>query len=248
MSAQTITDVGIYVNQYDLSALAAGIDFSATAATPDMNNCAGGGYEHLLAGLASGSLTINNGLLDYATPGSFAAFSGSVRGRTDVVGIVPNTITATTGSPAFFAQGVLANYASPKGGVGDTARYSAEWHSQGSSVITGVVGAPLANRTGSLTGGSVQLGAVGNNPVGAPERLWAAMFVLAAAGTNLAVTIQTDNATGFPSPATGITFPTVSAVGAQFAFVNGPLTDDWFRVTSTTGSGNFTYLVLMGVQ
>lgn len=245
MSAQTLTDAGIYVNQFDLSPYAARINESVSVASPDMNNLAGGGYQHLLGGIASAALDIG-GILDYATPGSFAAFSGAIRGRQDVVTIVPNTITAAAGSPAFMFRGILADYAAPQGSIGDTARYAGRWRGD-TGLVAGVVGATLTSRSGPLTGTSLQLGAVATASNGVPERLWASLHITATTGTNLAVTIQSDNATGFPSPATAATFATVSAVGAQFLTIPGPLTDDWFRVNATIGTGFFTFLVLIGV-
>lgn len=245
MSAQVITDVGIYVNQFDLSAFAAMIDDTASADSPDMNNCAGGGYGHLLAGLAASRLNIA-GIQDYTTLGPHSAFAGAIRGRQDVVSILPNTLTAVAGSPAFMFRGILGDYASPQGAVGDTARWAARWRGD-NALATGVLGAPLATRSTTLTGTAIQLGAVGLNPAGATERLFASLHITATTGTNLAVTIQSDNAVGFPSPATAATFSTVSAVGSQYLSIPGPMTDDWFRVNATIGSGSFTYLVIMGV-
>lgn len=243
MAAQIISNTQVFVNQFDLSTLVATIDDTIHTDTPDANNVAGGGYVHLLPGLCSAQWSIA-GLYDTATNGSFAAFNGAQRGRQDIVGFNLLGTAAVEGSPALFQRGILTDFAAPQGDVGGTARFAASWEGD-TALVPGIVGAPLANRSSTFTGSGVQLGAVSTSANGATERLWAALFVTAAAGTNLAVTIQTDTV-GFPSPVAGITFSTVSAVGAQFAFVNGPITDDYFRVNATIATGNFTYCVLIG--
>ena len=244
MAAQIIFNTQVFVNQFDLSTLTAQLDETIHTDTPDMNNVAGGGYVHLLPGLCSAQWSIS-GLYDTATNGSYAAFTGAQRGRQDVVGYNLLGTSAVEGSPVYFMRGQLKSFEAPQGGVGETARFSGSWEAD-TGMVAGVVGAPLASRSATFTGSGVQLGAVSTSVNGATERLWAALFVTAASGTNLAVTIQSDTV-GFPSPASAATFTTVSAVGAQFLTVAGPITDDYFRVNATIGTGSFSYCVMMGV-
>jgi hypothetical protein len=245
MAAQALTNVQVFVNQFDLSAMTGSIEQSTTTKLPDVDNLAGGGYNHVTPSTTAAAFGIK-AWYDTATLGTYNAFTGAQRGRQDVVGFVPAGTAAVAGDVATFGRGQLASWSGPIGAIGDAAGLSAMWTGD-TALVAGVVGAPLASRSATLTGTSLQLGAVAASANGATERLWAALFVTAASGTNLAVTIQTDNATGFPSPASGITFSTVSAVGAQFASAVGPLTDDWFRVSATIGTGSFSFAVLMGV-
>lgn len=248
MAARTITNAQILWNQFDISAFTGSFDTGIETSVDETNNMAGGGYSHVLPALQSSMLAIT-GQASYGTGEVHGVFSGAIRGRQDIIAaITPSTTgAAAAGDQAIFTRGQLDKFTGPTGAVGTTAKFSASIVGDTAEIV-GVVGAPLASRTTSgLTGTSLQLGAVGTGATGVSQRLWAALFVTAAAGTNLAVTIQSDNATGFPSAATALTFSTVSAVGAQYSSVAGPLTDDWFRVSATIASGTFTFAVVLGI-
>ena len=246
MAATTLTNVQVLYNTTDISAFTGEFNPETTVVLQPVNNLAGGGYQHSLPGVTSATLSLS-GLADYAAAGLNSVFAGAQRGRQEVVSIVkPVSGAAVAGDAAILMRGQLAKYVSPQGATGATAAFASQIEADAAQVY-GVVGAPLLNRSAPLTGTSLQLGALGTGPAGATQRLWAALHVTAAAGTNLSVLIQSDNATGFPSPATALTFTTVSAVSAQFLNLVGPLTDDWYRVTATIGTGNFTFAVTLGV-
>ena len=247
MAARTLTNAQILWNQFDVSGYTGTFDTGITTAMEGTNNFAGGGYSAGIPGLQSSMLAIT-GQQGYATGEAHGVFSGAVRGRQDIVAaITPASGAAVAGDQAIFTRGQLDKFQGPTGAVGSVASFSASIVGDTAEVV-GVVGAPLASRTtAGLTGTSLQLGAVATGTTGVAQRLWAALFVTATTGTNLAVTIQSDNATGFPSAATALTFTTVSAVGAQYSSVAGPITDDWFRVVATIGTGTFTFAVVLGV-
>ena len=105
-----------------------------------------------------------------------------------------------------------------------------------------------AARTATANGTARQLGAVS-----ATEKLYAALHVVAASGTTptLDVTVESDDASGFASPTTRITFAQKTAIGSEWATpVAGSITDDWWRITWTiTGTGpSFTFAVVVGIQ
>jgi hypothetical protein len=182
------------------------------------------------------------GQADYASGGVSLALNASHAREAFTEAVILGGVNAVAGDPALFTRGLLQMWKSPTGNEGDVAGYEMGLGVD-NAPLDGYLLAPLANKSGGFTGTAVQVGAV---PAG--RRLWAALFVTAAAGTNLAVTIQSDNAVGFPSPATAITFSTVSATGGQFTSVAGPLTDDYFRVSETIGSGNFTWACVIGIS
>lgn len=247
MAARTLTNAQILWNQFDVSGYTGSFDTGITTAMEGTNNFAGGGYSQGIPGLQSCMLAIT-GQQGYATGDAHGVFSGATRGRQDVItAITPASGAAVAGDQAIFTRGQLDKFQGPTGNVGSVAMFSASIVGDTAEVV-GVVGAPLASRTtAGLTGTALQLGAVGTGATGVSQRLWAALFVTAAAGTNLAVTIQSDNASNFPTAATALTFSTTSAVGAQFTSVAGPITDDWFRVSATIATSTFSFAVVMGV-
>ncbi len=242
MSATVLTDVTLLLGGYDLTNFSGEFDINVEAAMVEANNFGGKGFNIVLPGLNTATGMVK-GHADYASGAVSATFNTASKGTQYAFGVLPTGSAHAAGDSAQFMEGRLGSMKMVTGSVGEVADFEMSL-SGDSAEVDGYVGAALASRTTSgLTGTSLQLGAV---PAG--KRLWAAQFVTAAAGTNLATTIQSDNATGFPSQTTQITFSTVSATGWQFTSVAGPITDDWFRVVSTIASSTFTYAVLIGIQ
>jgi hypothetical protein len=111
--------------------------------------------------------------------------------------------------------------------------------------------APGSAITADANGTSVNLGAV---PAG--QRLYASLHLLSVAGTNtptIAVTIESDTATNFPTPVTVLTFSTVSAVGSQIIrTATTGNTDTWYRavfdVNANGGTGmSFLAVIALGI-
>lgn len=101
--------------------------------------------------------------------------------------------------------------------------------------------------TADGSGTALQLGAVGSN-----QRVFAAMHTIAVSGTNptLDVTLRSDNAEGFGSPTTQITFDQQTAIGGQWKSAAGAITDDWWRLTFDIGgtdSPSFLVAVLVAI-
>jgi hypothetical protein len=245
MAAQTLTNSQVLLGAYDITSFTGQLDTGSQVAMREAPNLGAYGFRITTPGIHS-SEQVFTGNDDYDTAGAVGrVLTVAQRGAQLPFGVVHAGTAASAGSSALLGQGLLSKLSRITGATGDVAGFQATITGD-QPLVYGVVGATLASR-GALTGTSIQLGAVGTGSTGVAQRLWAALFVTAASGTNLAVTIQSDNATGFPSAATAITFSTVSAASAQFTSVAGPITDDWFRVVATVGSGTFTYAVLMGV-
>lgn len=96
-------------------------------------------------------------------------------------------------------------------------------------------GKGAVSATGAL-GSPVQVG-----PVGASQFLYASFHVLGTPGTTITVTVQSDNAVGFPSATDVATIgPLTAAGGTWMTRVAGALTDDWFRFNVSAITGTFT--------
>ncbi len=95
-------------------------------------------------------------------------------------------------------------------------------------------------------GGSVSLGAVA-----AGEVLGAALFVHVVTGSpTLDVTVQRDDASGFPSPATALTFAQATEIGGQLVESStAEASDTFYRGNWTVGgTGTIGFLLLAGIE
>jgi hypothetical protein len=239
MAATVLTNVQLLLGSYDVSAYSAGFDIGGESEMKEATTFASLGYTVVLPGLFKAMASIN-GFTDFATAAVGQTYRVAQVGTQQALSIIPTGTAAAAGDTVQFMQGRLDKLVTNGGNVGDVATFSVSL-SGDSADVDGYVGVPLGARS-SLTGTAVQVGATL-----ATERIWAALHVTAAVGTNLAVTVTSDNASGFPSPATVLTFATTSAVGWQFISAAGPFTDDWLKVAATS-TGSFTYAVMFGVM
>lgn len=187
-----------------------------------------GQWEAGSAGLPDDSFWANRRVLE---PHSFAPFDDS----DTAAGNLMYLTRALRSKSTFFGE------------VGEVAPWSLD--AVGSwPLVRGLSAHPSGTpRTGNGNGTSLQLGAV---PQG--RSLYANLHVLSVAGTtpSLTVNVQSDNGTGFGSPAAVGSFAARNTVGGQSLRFEGPFTDDWFRVTWTiTGTTpSFLFLVSLGVE
>ena len=243
MAAGVLTDVTLLVNGMDLSPFSGEFTLDEMAAMQEANNYAGRGYEIVLPGLFSAAATIN-GHADFASGAVSSTFNSSSRGAQTGVSILPAGSGSVEGSQCSFLSGRLQSMKMLTGAVGSVAGFSMAFVSDAAEV-EGFVSAPLASRTTSgLTTTGQQI--VGGVPDG--KRMYAALHVTDAAGTNLAVKIQSDDNADFTSATDRITFSTVSATGWQFGSVAGPLTgEEHWRTVVTIASSTFTLATVLGV-
>lgn len=239
MAAQVLTNVQLLLGSMEMGPFSGEFDISVEAAMKDAPNFAGLGYAIVLPGLTTAMASIK-GHADYASGAVSSTFNSASKGSQYAFSVLPVGSASAAGDPAFLMEGRLNAMKMLTGAIGDVADF--EMSITGDSAgVDGAVALPLATR-GAVTGTAIQLGAVV-----AGDRLWAALHVTGGTFTNLAVTIGSDNAVGFPSSTTVLTFSTVSAAGWQFISVAGPITDDWFRAVATIGSGTATCAVTFGV-
>lgn len=103
-----------------------------------------------------------------------------------------------------------------------------------------------ATLTTTGNGATQQRGAVAAN-----QRAFAALSVTAASGTTptLDAKIQSDDNAGMTSPVDRITFAQKTAIGSEWATVDGAITDDYWRLAATLGgtSPSFTIRAFFGI-
>ena len=242
-SPQVLTDVQLLMGAYDLSPFSGAFDHSAEATFLPARNFAGLGYEIILpAGIkATSSITGN---ADLQTGGVSVVFNTSQAGSQHAYTINPAGSTAAAGQQVTMVRGRLAKGKPHGGNVGAVSDFSLNLESD-DAPVEGFLGAPhVSYTTSGLTGTAVAL----TGPTAA-QRLYAALHVTAAAGTNLVVKVQSDNGAGFATPTDRITFSTMSAIGWQWLSVAGDLsTETHWRVVATVASGTFTFACSFGVS
>lgn len=87
--------------------------------------------------------------------------------------------------------------------------------------------------------------------VASGKKLYACLMVLTASVSDtLDVLITSDDASGFTTPTTRVTFTQKNAAGQfEWVEVDGPITDEWFRVQWTIGgtAPSFNFVVLLAI-
>lgn len=240
MAQQVLTNTQIIVGSFDITSFADMISVTETDTTVEQTTFGSGGFRVVAPSISDYSIGIE-GFSDFAATGTATAFGNTALG-TQYGYMINGSGGTTAGDVSEFGRGILSSYTPFGGSVGESARFT-HAITPDYEQVNGVLLAPLASR-GAFTGSVVT--AAGPTAL---QRVWVAANITAAAGTNLVLTVQSASTVGFTSPTTRFTFSTVSAVGWQMlAPVAGAITDGFWRVSATVGSGTFTWAASMGVK
>jgi hypothetical protein len=237
--SQVLLDARLFAGGADLSGRSNKIELTTEVEDKDSTNYRSGGWKEVLGGLASSTINAQGqweagdpGMVDDAT-------------WTSLIGLrAPWTISptdTTVGTLAYITYGLQTSYK-----LGDQVGEIAPWVAKTSGswpVARGQIAHPPGTaRTASGTGTSLQLG-----PIPAGKRLYAALHVLSVAGTSgptITARVESDNATGFPSPVTALTFAAATAPGGQILRTDGTAnTDDWYRLAWTVAGTTPSFLI-----
>lgn len=154
---------------------------------------------------------------------------------------------AAEGDTAFSFLALFGEY-SPGEAIGNILAFSVSAQAgDGDGLVRGTL-MHNATRSASGNGTALQLGAVGDS-----QKLFGALHVLSAAGTTptLDVVAESDDASGFASPTTRISFAQQTGIGFEWATpVAGPITDDWWRLSWTLGGAgpSFAFAGILAIQ
>lgn len=239
MASQVLTDVKAFIAGYDLSgqmnavALEYGADMKDATTFGNDTRINSGGIKSVVANL--------QGLWDASTTSAPDPVAFNALGLSDQPVIIAPA--GTVGGTALLFRAIESEY-TPGAEVGELLGFSVAMEGAGGQPM--VRGALLAigSATGNTTGAAVQVGAVS-----ASQFLYAALEVMSGTGAFTAV-VQSDDNPGFSSPTTRITFSVVATgtpVASEWARLAGPITDTYWRVTTTNpNTRNFT--VAVGIQ
>lgn len=99
---------------------------------------------------------------------------------------------------------------------------------------------PKATYSATTTGVARRLGSTT-----AAEKIVAVLHVFAVTGGTWTVTLESDVAGGFPSPAAVTSFTAAAGITRQTIEVPGPFTDDWWRAVLTKSGGTSCVLAVL---
>ncbi|MEU3667535.1 hypothetical protein [Streptomyces virginiae] len=244
MSKFVLLNARLFAVGADLTGASNKIELTSEIEDKESTNYYSAGYKEVIGGLGSAEVTAE---------GQWEAADSS---KVDdamwarLGGVGPWTACpdgAAVGDLAYITQCLTASY-TLGGSVGDVA----PWSGKGASswpLVRGQMAHPAGTaRTSTGVGTAVQLGAV---PAG--KRLYAALHVLSVAGTTPSITarIESDNAVGFPSATTQLTFTAATTAGGEALRTSGSaITDDWFRVAWTISgtTPSFLFATSFGIR
>lgn len=244
MGKLILLDARLFVGGADLSGSSNQIEVEASVEDKETTNYRSGGAKERLGGLFEAELS---------GAGQWEAGDPSMVDDNQWATLMSRALSPWTMCPTDAVVGAVAYLTAALeseynflGEVGDVAPWEGSAKSSWPMPRGQVAHPPGTARTATGTGTALQLGAV---PAG--KHLYAALHVLSVSGTTPSITarVESDNAVGFPSPATVATFTAATARGGQILRAAGPITDDWFRlgwtISGTTPS--FLFAAALGI-
>jgi hypothetical protein len=243
MAFTVLTNAKILAGMADLSGYSNMVELEAEADELDSTTFGSSGYKTVVGGMKK--VTAKVGGLWSAADGT----QPDDRLFADLgVSGVPFTLTptgATVADPSYFTKVVRPSYQFG-GKVGELLPFESTVVGDGTTLVRGQI-ADNAVRTATATTSVLSLTA----PT-ATTRVYACIHVLAVSGTtpSLTVTLQGDNAIGFPSPLTVATGSAITAAGSQW--IAGPVgvnVDSFYRLSYVISgtSPSFTVVASIGV-
>lgn len=148
----------------------------------------------------------------------------------------------SVGSPCRAMQAMVGGYQIGDGAVGELLPVSFELGAMNAPVRGSVL--HNSEATGNVTGTAIEEGAVSST-----QTLYAALHVFSGSG-QLEVDIQSDDAQGFSSPTTQLSFANVltgTAQASEWKSTTGAITDTWWRV-SATNPATRDFAVIIAIQ
>lgn len=167
----------------------------------------------------------------HAKGGAVVGVSGYIRSATGAVAV---------GDFALLASAIISvpTMSFPQG---DLARWGADFDTRGRLVAGKVLA--IGQKTADGNEAGVQLGQIASG-----KKLVALLHAPITAAGTLVVTIQSDDNSGFTTPTTRLTFATLATTPTwQLLTLDGPITDDWWRVNLDTTLGDHTIGVAAGI-
>ena len=239
MALITLKDGKLIVNGYDLSSYVNSLDLSITTGEIDVTTIDESAIKKI-AGLEDTSISAE-GFFEAGVDKPDELLGTNLGSAVNFAMAADNG----RGNIAYFGGGLETNY-SIFGAINEAAPFQFTGSGTNTKTVRGTIedpGTTAVTATGSTTG--FQLGAVG-----ADEKLYGGLFVIAASGTSPTIDakIQSDDNSSFTSATDQITFSQLTDTGSEIKSANGAIADDYFRFNYTIGgtSPSFTIFGIIG--
>lgn len=232
-SVTVLTHCQVLAGGVDLTAQANQVTVSPSAVMLDATTYDSGGNSEFRPGLRSVQGTIATFLNETAAGTAL---------NVGTQGIVLTTTLTNDANSVGYSYSGISMQAGDEYAIGQLLRRNYSFQGTGAS-FRGELLVPKAARTAGASSTPRQLGAVS-----ASQRVHASLHVLSITGGNVVATVTSDDAVGFASPTTRLTFATATAAGSQTLSAAGAITDSWWRVTWTQTASTATFAVLVGIQ
>lgn len=239
MALITLKDGKLIVNGYDLSSYVNSLDLSITTGEIDVTTIDESAIKKI-AGLEDTSISAE-GFFEAGVDKPDELLGTNLGSAVNFAMAADNG----RGNIAYFGGGLETNY-SIFGAINEAAPFQFTGSGTNTKTVRGTIedpGTTAVTATGSTTG--FQLGAVG-----ADEKLYGGLFVIAASGTSPTIDakIQSDDNSSFTSATDQITFSQLTDTGSEIKSASGAITDDYFRFNYTIGgtSPSFTIFGIIG--
>lgn len=229
-----LCDAAIWHDAVDLSGYANQVALSASAEAKDATTFQSNCWIERTAGLKSADVSFNT-FWD-ATPD--AEMFNALGDNTSILTVCTS---GTGGSVAYSFTNLDSTYEQGDD-VGELVGLNCTASSTG-VLYRGKLALAKAARTSASNGTALQLGTVASG-----EKVYASLHVFAITGGNLAVTVASDDNSGFTSGTDRLTFTTRTTVGAELVSTTGAITDNWWRVSWTQTASSATFAVVVGIQ
>lgn len=248
MAKIVLLDTRVFAGAADLSGQSNKLELTDEIEDKETTNFRSGGAKEFLGGLETVSINAE-GQWEAGDPGKIDDQQWASRRVLDVWTMGAESDSDTGPGSVMYIAKALRTSISLLGAVGDVAPWTANatgtW-----PLARGVCAHPSGvARTSTGSGTAIQVGAVS-----AGQKLYASLHVLSVSGTStptLTVTVQSDDASGFASPATRLTFDAATEAGGQILRTDGTaITDDWWRVgwTISGTDPSFLFLAAFGIE
>jgi hypothetical protein len=238
MASTQLTNCKYVVGGFNLSGFSNSLDMAYAAEMLDDTRFGVAGTRSFRPGLKTFEVTVS-GFIEYAgTPSPDDYLFNRIGAVREVMSFAGDG--ETEGDPAYTVRGVNGTYNPLSGEVGQLIPFEFSGRAANTPLVRGRTLAWGA-KSGSGSGTGVQITPAPD----ATNRLYAALHVLDV-GTNVVVTIESDDNAGFSSPTTRFTFATATASGAEWMELAGPVTDTYWRATWNPTGGAAAIWVVFG--
>jgi hypothetical protein len=236
MSKLLLTDSKIWFAEYDVSGDMNSVSLNYSADMQEDTTFSDD--THVMKGGLKSATMGGAGFFSAGTDEIDPTLFNNVAVIDNVISISPTD--GSDGERAFTMPTVMSEY-KPGASVGDMFAFTISAEASSDGLIRGTV-MHNASRSSSGDGSARQLGALS-----ASQTMYAALHVLSGSGT-LDVDIYSDDNAGMTSEVERISFTQATAKTFEWKTLAGAVTDDYWRVKYTIGSGTWSFIVILGIK